>query len=245
MHPDIVQRIAIHRRRLSLWLLVLGAIQSGSGAALAQPTVKQEAAGARSPQPPPAPAQPPEPETSWSEPPEPEPEPETYRGLLGGAYALAPLLARIAGNGMLQLTGSEAAAVAVGAPLLVLPAAVHAYEADTGRAGKSFSLMLGSMAVGAVVVGSLIYALGPIMCVDSCEDPTPIPAHVAALGGAWAGYVIFAVYDVIKHATVPAPPNNGHQGSTVSFWLLPLPPKSPERESARPPGLQLGASLQF
>jgi hypothetical protein len=236
----IFQPSASRRRRLVSQLLLLGSFQAAPGAARAEPAVKREGAGAAASQPPAGAAQPPVPA-----------EPETYRTLLGGAYALAPLLARMAGNGAWQLTHSEGAAIAVGLPLLVLPAGVHAYKTDSHRAGKSFALMLASMALGASVMGGSGYMLGDSSCIpeedaiESCEDRAEDFGFIGLMGGAGIGYVSFAVYDVINNASVPAPPRNGEHGSTASFWLLPLVPEAPERESAGRLGLQLGAALQF
>ena len=56
--------------------------------------------------------------------------------------------------------------------------------------------------------------------------------------------MIFAIYDVINNASVPAP-GNGEHASRASFWLLPLAPESPARASVWPLGLQLGAAGQF
>jgi hypothetical protein len=169
--------------------------------------------------------------------------------LLVGAYVLAPLLARVAGNGVWQLTKTESAAIAVGLPFLVLPAGVHAYKADSQRAAKSFGLMLASMGLGAIVMGGFGTMLNGAGCsaedaaIDDCDNNFGL---IGLTAGAGIGYASFAVYDVINNASVPAPPpSNGAHGSTASFWLLPLVPASPERERARPLGLQLGASLQF
>jgi hypothetical protein len=230
----IFQLSASRRRQFVSRLLVLGAFCSS--AALAQPTVKQEAAVAGSS---PSPA-------GAAQPPDPAP-PQTYRALLAGAYVLAPLLARTAGNAVSQATHSEAAAIALAGPLLLLPVGVHTYEAGGDRAGRSFAWMVGSMAVGALVMGGFGYWLGGFACEpddeasQSCADQAQSMGLAVGGAGAMGGYIVFAVYDVINNASVPEPPSQGQPGATASFWLLPL---GPERERARL-GLQLGASWQF
>jgi len=238
MNRGIFQPIAGYSRRFVSQLLVLGAFQAASGAALAQSSVKPQAS--RTARPPVGAAQPPDPAP-----------PKTYRGLLTGAYVLAPLLARVAGNGVLQATDSEAAAIAVGGLALVLPAGVHVYEVGLDRARTSFGWMLGSMALGALALGGFGYWIGSTTCnpedevSESCEQRAQSHGLVGVAAGAGIGYILFAVYDVIHNASVPAAPVPGAHRSTASFWLLPLAPESPELESARPLGLQVGASLQF
>lgn len=122
-----------------------------------------------------------------------------YASALTLGYVLAPLLAIPAGAGLFELSQSDTVAV-VGAGLAVVsvPALLHGFNGEPGRAAAT-ALLLPLVTMGGLALGGLAGGLiGGSGCDDSdCELAGSIGGVVAGgLLGGLAGYVGYAIYDV-------------------------------------------------
>jgi hypothetical protein len=170
---------------------------------------------------------------------------ERYGLPLATSYVLAPALAGIAGAGVFELTESSDVAVAAGALMLALPAAVHAYYTEPGRALLSFGSMLGVTLIGAALLGSAGYLLGNATCergtpayeAEGCGVQIEAMTMLGMGAGAVLGYAGYAVYDVNRNASVPA---TSEQVGAPLLWVRPLAGSARE---GKPPTELVGAAL--
>lgn len=171
-------------------------------------------------------------------------ETSDYRVRLGIAYGLAPLVALGAGVGLYALTGSEAASIAGGSALLVLPSTVHMYEGrwlqGVESLGGMVALTFGGAAVGGVFSQLLLPAdsRGAVQCSRCQDDARRHNLYAgAALGGTLA-YMGYAVFDVLHNAQ----PQRAH-ARDLALWLQPVGEGVTPGAALR--GLQLQVAKRF
>lgn len=179
----------------------------------------------------------------------------SYRLPLALAYVFAPVLAVAAGAGVFELTESEGTAIAAGALMFALPAAVHVQHGGPLRGFVKLGSMLAVTSLGAAALGSVGYLIGSASCdrddpyyeAEGCDIPTMAITGIGAATGAILGYAGYAAYDVAHGArTRTAHPVQDKGELALRIWLEPAVRTASQPERSGPfSGLKWGASLQF